>query len=70
MESTDPEVVRKPPRSKDEPIVTKQLVQRVLTSSVLVLLVTLWVYIDHLEGREVNTRGRTMVMIGLIYWSS
>nr|KAJ3421755.1 High affinity Ca2+/Mn2+ P-type ATPase-like protein [Polyrhizophydium stewartii] len=60
VEAASPEIMREPPRHKDEPIVTRGLVSRILTNAAIIVVGTLLVYVSELKEGLVTTRGRTM----------
>ncbi|KAJ3288716.1 High affinity Ca2+/Mn2+ P-type ATPase-like protein [Borealophlyctis nickersoniae] len=62
VEAVDPNVMRQPPRRQNEPIVTRELVMRVLSSAAIIVVGTLWVFIREVGGEGTLTaRGTTMV---------
>jgi hypothetical protein len=63
----DPAIMRKPPRKKDEPIITKQLLYRVLFSASIIVVGTLLIYILSLSDDHMSRREQTMV--SSVCWS-
>jgi magnesium-transporting ATPase (P-type) len=61
VDPVDPAVMRRPPRKKNEPIITKQLLYRVLFSAAMIVLGTLCVYYIALGDDHVSRREQTMV---------
>jgi magnesium-transporting ATPase (P-type) len=61
VDPVDPAIMRKPPRKKDEPIITKQLLYRVLFSASIIVVGTLFIYILSLSDEHVSRREQTMV---------
>ena len=62
VEAVDPSIMNRPPRPRNAPILTRRLLQRVLTQASLILFGTLFVYIMEMEdSKEVNRRDTTMV---------
>ena len=55
------EVMRKPPRRKDAPVLSKRLLIRVLFSASMIILGTLFVYAHELSDGKVSRRDQTMV---------
>ncbi len=69
----DPEVTRQPPRAKKEPIITRKLISRILTSATCVLVIVLWIYSRYVVDGEVSVRGRTMTFTAFVVvdmWNS
>ncbi|KIJ05295.1 hypothetical protein PAXINDRAFT_159089, partial [Paxillus involutus ATCC 200175] len=60
VDPVDPAVMRRPPRKKNEPIITKQLLYRVLFSAAMIVLGTLCVYYIALGDDHVSRREQTM----------
>ncbi|KAF8840364.1 calcium-transporting P [Paxillus ammoniavirescens] len=60
VDPVDPAVMRRPPRKKNEPIITKQLLYRVLFSAAMMVLGTLFVYYIALDDDHVSRREQTM----------
>jgi len=61
VEPVDRAVATRPPRRQDEPIISKPLLARVLSSALLVVLGTLWVHVQEMQANgEVTARDTTM----------
>lgn len=61
VEQVDPDVMSRPPRSRSEPVLTKALLQRVLTSAAIIMAGTMVVYShEMLSDGEVTRRDTTM----------
>ncbi|KAJ3366283.1 High affinity Ca2+/Mn2+ P-type ATPase-like protein [Kappamyces sp. JEL0680] len=61
VEPCDPSQTKKPPRKKDEPIITRLLATRVLMSASIIVVGTLIVLATELVEGETSSKGRTMV---------
>ena len=62
VDPVDPAVMRKPPRKKNEPVITRRFLYRVLFSASTIVLGTLFIYYIALVGdEEVSRREQTMV---------
>ena len=59
----DPAIMRKPPRRKDEPIISRRLLYRVLFSACVIVTGTLFIYLYALSDDDVSKREQTMVRI-------
>jgi magnesium-transporting ATPase (P-type) len=61
VDPPDPAIMRRPPRRKDEPILTRPLMMRVAFSATIVALGTLFIYGYALGDAHVSRREQTMV---------
>lgn len=61
VDPPDPAVMRKPPRSKDESILSGRIYARVLFSASMIILGTLFVYMHELSDGSMSGRDQTMV---------
>jgi Ca2+-transporting ATPase len=61
VDPVDPAVMRRPPRRKNAPIITKRLLYRVIFSASLIVTGTLFIYTFALEDADVSRREQTMV---------
>lgn len=61
MDPVDPAVMRRPPRKKNAPIITRKLLWRVLFSASIIVIGTLFVYVFALEDSDMSKREQTMV---------
>ncbi|KAI0442509.1 calcium-transporting P-type ATPase [Xylaria telfairii] len=61
VERVDPDVMSRPPRSRSEPVLTRSLITRVLTSAAIIMTGTMVVYYhEMLADGEVTRRDTTM----------
>ncbi|KAI1499185.1 calcium-transporting P-type ATPase [Biscogniauxia marginata] len=61
VERVDPDVMTRPPRSRSEPVLTRTLLMRVLSSAAIIMVGTMAVYThEMLSDGEVNRRDTTM----------
>ena len=60
VESVDPTVMARPPRSRDDDIITVPLLRRVVTSGLLILLGTMYIFVTELDDGKVTSRDLTM----------
>ena len=67
VEPRDTSLNKRPPRKKDEPIITLLLVSRVLLSSTIIVLGTLIVFFFQMDGEEIGDKGRTMVLFSYCF---
>lgn len=61
VEAVDPEVMKAPPRPKNDPIITRKLIGRVAMSAILIVLGTLFFYAGEIHDGHVTARGTTIV---------
>lgn len=60
VEPVDHEVMNKPPRKRNEKILTETLIKRVLQSAAIIIVGTLYVYIREMTDNEITKRDTTM----------
>lgn len=60
VEPVDPAIMQRPPRKRHEDIITRPLMMRVLTSGILILIGTLYVFIHEMEDGAISSRDLTM----------
>lgn len=61
VETVDPDVMSRPPRSRSEPVLTRSLITRVLTSAAIIMTGTMIVYYhEMMADGEVTRRDTTM----------
>ncbi|KAK9759437.1 High affinity Ca2+/Mn2+ P-type ATPase-like protein [Basidiobolus ranarum] len=60
VEPVDKDVMHKPPRSKDASILTWNLLTRVLSKAVIIVIGTLYVYIHEMKDEGITARDTTM----------
>ena len=60
VEAVDKDVMDKPPRRRGDPVLTRALIRRVLTSATLIMVGTMVVYSKMLADGEVTRRDTTM----------
>ncbi|EGF83798.1 hypothetical protein BATDEDRAFT_18216 [Batrachochytrium dendrobatidis JAM81] len=73
VENANPEVMKQPPRHKDEPIMTRDLITRILINAAIIVTGTLLLYVFELNEGVVTTRGRTMTFTCFVFfdmWNS
>lgn len=61
VDPVDSAVMRKPPRKKDEPVISKRLLARVLFSASIIVLGTLFIYAYEASDGSTSNRDQTMV---------
>ncbi|KAI7898819.1 PMR1-type calcium-transporting P-type ATPase [Cokeromyces recurvatus] len=68
VEPVDPEIMKKPPRSRNANILTKPLLTRVLTAAVIVTLGTLFVYMSEMSDGVVTNKDATMTFTTFVFF--
>lgn len=61
VDPADPAVMRKPPRSKDEGIISRRVIGRVIFSASIIVFGTLFLYATALSDMAISARDQTMV---------
>ncbi|CAE7208909.1 unnamed protein product [Rhizoctonia solani] len=67
VDPVDRAVMKRPPRRKDEPIITQRIVGRVLFSASLIVLGTLFVYAHELSDGSMSRRDQTMTFTCFVF---
>jgi len=60
VEVVDPAVMQRPPRKRTEDIITRPLLYRVVTSGLLILAGTMYIFIHEMEDGAISARDLTM----------
>ena len=61
VEPVDNDVMNKPPKKRDAPILTQRLIKRVLTAAACIVAGTLFIYMTEMRDGNVTARDTTMV---------
>lgn len=61
VDPIDPQVMRRPPRKKDEPIISRRLTYRILFSATVIVVGTMYIYLYALSDDNMSRREQTMV---------
>ncbi|KAJ7578276.1 Ca-transporting ATPase [Mycena floridula] len=67
VDPVDPAVMKRPPRKKDAPIITRRLLYRVLFSASLIVLGVLFIYSFALSDEKVSSREQTMTFTCFVF---
>jgi magnesium-transporting ATPase (P-type) len=70
VDPVDPAVMRRPPRKKNAPIITKRLLYRVLFSASIIVIGTLFIYVFALKDKDMSRREQTMVSFFFFFFLS
>uniref|UniRef100_A0A060TCV0 Calcium-transporting ATPase n=1 Tax=Blastobotrys adeninivorans TaxID=409370 RepID=A0A060TCV0_BLAAD len=68
VEPVDPAVMTKPPRSRNDHVLTKWLIRRVFQSGLIIVLGTLFVYITEMSDGVVTARDTTMTFTCFVFF--
>ncbi|KAI0076399.1 calcium-transporting P, partial [Panus rudis PR-1116 ss-1] len=67
VDPVDPAVMRRPPRKKDEPIISRRLLYRVLFSASIIVVGTLFIYTYALSDDHMSRREQTMTFTCFVF---
>ncbi|KAI7884143.1 PMR1-type calcium-transporting P-type ATPase [Mucor mucedo] len=68
VEPVDPEIMKKPPRSRNSNILTRPLITRVLTAAFIVTFGTMFVYISEMADGVVTNKDATMTFTTFVFF--
>ena len=69
VEPVDPAIMSRPPRSRNARVLTRALIQRVLTSASIIMLGTLLIYIHEMsQDHTVSARDTTMTFTCFVFF--
>lgn len=68
VEPVDASVMTKPPRSRNDHVLTKELIKRIIQSAAIVLVGTLWVYMREMQDGVVTARDTTMTFTCFVFF--
>ncbi|KAI8366229.1 PMR1-type calcium-transporting P-type ATPase [Blakeslea trispora] len=68
VEPVDPEIMKKPPRSRNANILTQRLISRVLTAAVIVTLGTMFIYVSEMADGVVTNKDATMTFTTFVFF--
>jgi Ca2+-transporting ATPase len=66
VDPVDKEIMKRPPRRKDEPVLSSRLMTRVGFSATMIVLGTLFVYIYEVGDGSLSKRDQTMVSLSFL----
>ncbi|KAG8699087.1 High affinity Ca2+/Mn2+ P-type ATPase-like protein [Ceratobasidium sp. 395] len=67
VDPVDRAVMKRPPRRKDEPIITQRLIGRVLFSASIIVFGTLFIYAHELSDGSMSRRDQTMTFTSFVF---
>ncbi|KAI8879967.1 PMR1-type calcium-transporting P-type ATPase [Backusella circina FSU 941] len=68
VEPVDPEIMKKPPRSRNANILTKPLITRVLTAAFIVTVGTMFIYVSEMADGIVTNKDATMTFTTFVFF--
>lgn len=69
VEPVDPSIMSRPPRSRNARVLTRALIQRVLTSATIIMLGTLMIYLREMStDHKVSARDTTMTFTCFVFF--
>ncbi|KOS16705.1 Calcium-transporting ATPase 1 [Escovopsis weberi] len=68
VEAVDPDVMTRPPRKRNDPVLTRRLVQRVLVSAAIIMAGTLWTYKKQIADGAAPRRDTTMAFTCFVFF--
>ncbi|KAG9325722.1 hypothetical protein KVV02_006225 [Mortierella alpina] len=68
VEPVDEDVMKKPPRARDAAILTRLLLRRVLTSAMIIVAGTMFVYVHEMTDGSVTARDTTMTFTTFVFF--
>ncbi|KAI8095979.1 PMR1-type calcium-transporting P-type ATPase [Thamnidium elegans] len=68
VEPVDPEIMKKPPRSRNSNILTRPLITRVLTAAFIVTTGTMFMYISEMADGVVTNKDATMTFTTFVFF--
>lgn len=66
VETVDPSIMQRPPRRRQDDIITRPLIARVLTSGMLILAGTMYVFLHEMEDGGISARDLTMTFTAFV----
>ncbi|KII95488.1 hypothetical protein PLICRDRAFT_96597 [Plicaturopsis crispa FD-325 SS-3] len=67
VDPVDPSIMRRPPRKKNEPVITRPLLIRVLFSACIIVIGTLFIYVYALSDDKMSRREQTMTFTTFVF---
>lgn len=68
VEPVDDDVMLKPPRKRNDTILTRQVIQRVLQSASVIIMGTLYIFIKEMTDNEITARDTTMTFTCFVFF--
>ncbi|RLV92808.1 Calcium-transporting ATPase 1 [Spathaspora sp. JA1] len=68
VEPVDHEVMNKPPRKRNDKILTRQVIRRVIQSAIMIILGTLFIFVKEMTDNEITARDTTMTFTCFVFY--
>lgn len=68
VEPVDHEVMKKPPRKRNDKILTKVVIRRVLQSACMIILGTMYVFVKEMQDNQITARDTTMTFTCFVFY--
>lgn len=68
VEPVDHEVMNKPPRKRNDKILTQNVIKRVLQSAAMIIVGTLYIFIREMQDNEITARDTTMTFTCFVFF--
>ncbi|OBA21180.1 calcium-transporting P [Metschnikowia bicuspidata var. bicuspidata NRRL YB-4993] len=68
VEPVDHEVMNKPPRKRNDKILTQNVIKRVLQSAAMIILGTLYIFIREMQDNQITARDTTMTFTCFVFF--
>lgn len=68
VEPVDHEVMNKPPRKRNDKILTTMVIKRVLQSAAMIILGTLYIFIREMQDNQITARDTTMTFTCFVFF--
>lgn len=68
VEPVDHEVMSKPPRKRNDKILTDKVVKRVLQSAIMIILGTMYIFVKEMRDGQVTARDTTMTFTCFVFY--
>ncbi|KAG7193361.1 High affinity Ca2+/Mn2+ P-type ATPase-like protein [Scheffersomyces spartinae] len=68
VEPVDHEVMKKPPRKRNDKILTEAVIKRVLQSAAMIIMGTIYIFIREMNDGEVTARDTTMTFTCFVFY--
>lgn len=68
VEPVDHEVMNKPPRKRNDKILTDKVIKRVLQSAIMIILGTMYIFVKEMRDGQVTARDTTMTFTCFVFY--
>lgn len=68
VEPVDHEVMNKPPRKRNDKILTEKVIKRVLQSAIMIIIGTMYIFVKEMRDGQVTARDTTMTFTCFVFY--